>query len=154
MALTWSVAEVEDYENVCFYEAEQDDPAHGVTAGDRMLNPLTSALIWATMAVDLPGITRANAPEFYARLHFVEKHGGAHLIRPMKNGVRPEGAAAFITPEEVIAHIGLTANVTPKSRSKWLQKFSFDLDRDEHRVLTLLAEASTAVEDEEGGEAG
>jgi len=122
-----------------------DIPSQGITEGDRMLNPVTNALIWATIGVGLPGITRENAAEFFARLRFIERLDGAHLIRAEVDGVRPEGYAAFITPEEIVAHIGLTANVTRESRTQWLKRFSNDLDRSLLQVKSLLPREKVAV---------
>lgn len=129
MALRWDLSAIEDWENVCMLDAPADEPMAGITKGDRIQNPVTTALIWATIGVDLPGITRENAPEFYARLRFTEEISGPYLIRAEVDGVRPEGKAAFITPEEVLAHVGLTANVSEMKRAAWLKKFGHDLDR-------------------------
>jgi hypothetical protein len=140
MALSWDVSDVKNHDSVCFFWAPEDDPSHGVSKGDRLLNPVTNMLIWATISVDLPGITKQNAGEFFARLRLTEKIDGPFLIRAEVDGVRPKGEAAFVTPEEVVAHIGLKCNVTPKSRTAWLKKFGTDLDRSAQRVETLLTE--------------
>lgn len=141
MSLNWTVGDIADYENICYMIAPCDIPSQGITEGDRMLNPITNALIWSTIAVDLPGITRGNAAEFFARLRFTERLDGPFLIRAEVDGKRPEGTAAFITEEEVIAHIGLTANVTAKSRTAWLRRFTNDLDRLATSFDRKLAEA-------------
>ena len=65
----------------------------------------------------LPGISRADAAEFFARLRFIEKLDGALLIHAEVAGERPSGTAAFIAPEEVVEHIGLTVPVRPLSRA-------------------------------------
>lgn len=129
MALTWDISEVKDFENVCFMEAPADEPMAGITKGDRVMNPVTNALIWATIGVDLPGITEEDAAEFYARLRFTEEISGPYLIRAEVDGVRPSGRDAFITIEEVLAHVGLKANVSKMARAAWLKKFGHDLDR-------------------------
>jgi hypothetical protein len=74
---------------------------------------ITETLIWATIAVDLPGITEDNAAEFYARYHTWEQ-----LFGPM---TRLDGEDHFITPQDVRRRIGLTANVSLKTRSAWLK---------------------------------
>lgn len=149
MALTWDLSEVANYEEVCFYEAEYDDPNGGYVKGDKLLHPVTNALIWACMAVDLPGITEENAPEFFARLRFTEELSGAFLIRAEVDGVRPSGKDAFFTPEEVLAHVGLKANVSKMARAAWLKKFGHDLNRFassfERKRDELRAEKSEAL---------
>jgi len=138
VSLNWTVDGIADWEAVCYMPAPCDIPSQFITEGDRMQNPVTTALIWATIGVGLPGITRENAAEFFARLRFIERLDGAHLIRAEVDGKRPEGYAAFITPEEVVAHIGLTANVTRESRTQWLKRFSNDLDRSLLQITSLL----------------
>jgi hypothetical protein len=128
LALSWNVSDVVNHEDVCFIILTEDEPNHGLKAGDRVLNPVTNALIWSTISVDLPGITRDNAAEFYARLRFTEKFMGPFLIRAEVDGKRPEGPAAFITKDEVNAHVGLKCNVAPKSRAAWLKRWTHDLD--------------------------
>lgn len=139
MSLNWTVDRIADWETVCYMAAPCDIPSQGIAEGDRMMNPVTNVLIWATIGVDLPGITRENAAEFYARLRFTERIDGPFLIRAEVDGKRPEGSAAWITPEEIIAHIGLTANVTKKSRAQWLKRFVNDLDRDVQSFETKLS---------------
>jgi hypothetical protein len=145
VSLNWDLSAIADHEAVCFVTALADDQNHGIVKGDRILNPVTNALIWATIQVDLPGITRLNAPEFFARLRFTEQLDGPMLIRAEVEGQRPKGFAAFITPEEVIAHIGLTANVSPLPRTKWLRKFSRDLDRSVGVIETMFREQEAAA---------
>jgi len=151
LALSWNVSDVVNHEDVCFIILTEDDPNHGLVAGDRVLNPITNALIWSTISVDLPGITRDNAAEFYARLRFTERHQGPFLIRAEVDGKRPEGPAAYITKDEVLAHVGLKCNVAPKTRAAWLKRWSYDLDayarefdkfrEDKHQeVMDFLAE--------------
>lgn len=151
MSLNWTVSKVTDWESVCYMEAPCDIPSQFIKQGDRMLNPVTESLIWATISVDLPGITRENATEFYARLRFMERMDGARLIRAEVDGVRPEGEAAFITLDEILDHIGLTANVIAKSRTAWLNglKHSFDRDLDSLKAAAerKLSENVTAYKE-------
>lgn len=144
VSLNWNLEAVADRETVCFIEATADDPLHGVVAGDRIMNPVTHALIWATISVDLPGITALNAGEFYARVNFVESLTGPFLIRAEVDGKRPEGHAAFITEAEVLAHVGLTCNVSPMARTPWLKKWSRELDISVSRFEQKRREAEAA----------
>lgn len=127
MALRWDLSKIQD-EDVCWVEATQDDPNHGVVAGKKYMSPVTNALIWSTIAVDLGAITEANAGEFFARVRMWESVYGPFLIRAEVDGKRPEGAAAFITESEVRSHIGLSVNVVDVPRAKWLKRFSREMD--------------------------
>jgi len=148
LALTWDLTRIED-SDVCWVEATQDDPNHGIVKGEKYLNPITNALIWSTIAVDLPGPTAENVGEFYARLRLTERVFGPFLIRAEVDGKRPEGEAAMITIDEVIAHIGLSCNVSTKSRAQWLKRLGSEMDdmsrRAEMRLAAPLKEAVAEV---------
>jgi hypothetical protein len=145
MPLTWSLENVQDSDELCWVEATQDDPNHGVVAGKKYMSPVTNSLIWSTIAVDLPGPTAANVGEFFARLRLTEMMHGPFLIRAVdpETGKRPEGEAAFITIDEVIAHIGLRCNVGTETRAKWLKRIGRDMDGMVHRAERRLEELTS-----------
>jgi hypothetical protein len=87
-------------------------PRQSDDAGTQEMNPVTYALIIATMAVGLPGITRKNHREFYARLAVVERVGSPFVSGP--DGPRP------LTLTDVEAHLGLVTNVPAQTRGQWL----------------------------------
>lgn len=128
MALTWSIEDVKDNENVCVITTTEDDPSHGTVAGDRIWNPVTTTLVWASMQTGIGRITEKNAAEVYARVHFCEAVNGPFLRRA-------SGAPHEITPEEVQAHIGLSTNASFKDepRSKFYKRFDFDLNNAKRR---------------------
>lgn len=125
MALRYSLEQIENWKDVCFIEASDDIPDAGVKKGQRIMNPVTDALIMATMGVGLGSIAEKNAAEFYARLSLGESLYGPHLIRPQEDGTRKPRP---ITAEEVRAHTGLSCNVSDESRTKWLQRIRRELD--------------------------
>ena len=103
---------------------------HGITKGDRIQSPVTTTLIWSTIAVGLGEISEENASKFYTRLNAYERLFGAFMHRGTD---WPEGKEPFITPEEVISHIGLGCNVSNETDTKWrnriLTHFVGDTDR-------------------------
>lgn len=80
--------------------------------------PITNALIWGTMSVEMSEITEKNWQEFYTRCYMIETIHGSWLCDG-KGKPRP------ITPEDVKSHIGLATNVTTKSATK----FKSSIDR-------------------------
>lgn len=114
MALVWDVGNVHNWEEVCLIEATEDRPGDGVKKGEKIWHPVTNAIVWASISVELGGITETNAEQWYARLHIIERLFGPMLIRGSSHVGAPE-----ITADEVRAHIGLTVNVSPKSDAKW-----------------------------------
>lgn len=114
MALHWSVADVADHDNVCFYIAEAEDAGRGIDVGDKLLNGITKSLIFATIPVGFGTITEANAKEFYTRLSAWERLYGATCY----NG---DGSDRFITREDVTKHVGLSTNASDKTtRQFWV----------------------------------
>jgi hypothetical protein len=112
MSLNWNLSEIKEYKEVCW---STDN------AGDKRLNRVTDTLVWATMFVDLGEITEQNAPQFYARVHFLEIiQGGAFLYDPGEDG-KPEDR--YITLADVEAHIGLSTNVYGRDTDyRWAAK--------------------------------
>lgn len=146
MALTWSVEKVEDYETVCKIVAAYDDPSRDVKVGDTIWNPVTEALIWASLSTGIGTITEANAAEVFGRIRLIEQLFGPLLIRAEVDGVRPEGEKAFITVDEVRSHIGLSTNASFKDeiRSKWLKRQAGYFVDAEVRRYNRNLEAATA----------
>lgn len=114
MSLNFQLGGIADWESVTQIEALDDAPMQGVTKGDMIQNPVTTSLIWSTIAVGLGEISESNAEKFYGRLRCYEKLFGAFMYRAEGHVGDP-----WITPEEVIQHIGLTTNVSDESDTKW-----------------------------------
>jgi len=114
MALTWNVENVKDNDSICFIPTgETDEDGKAL----RRMNPVTHALIFATMSVGMGRITEGNAPEFYARLNIMERLHGDMIHRAEGFEGDPK-----ITPQEVRAHIGLYCNVGFETREEWTRR--------------------------------
>lgn len=87
--------------------------------------PITEALIWTTLFIDIGEITASNVKRFYERAFTFELlHGPILKDRPL-------------TIRDVRRRIGLTTNVTTKTDADWRK-----------RVQRMLAEkAKKAAED-------
>ena len=94
MALNFNMTKVKNFEQVC-YE----------TGG--MLTGSTISIVWMLPVIGMPGITKATAKFVYLRIATYES-----LFGPLR-GLEP------ITMEEVLAHVGLTANVGFETDAKW-----------------------------------
>lgn len=82
-------------------------------------------LIWATMFVGINDITEASAGEFYARIHALEKMGGAILNASVDGGgfePRP------ITRDDVKRWTGLKTNASLKTRAQFMKTLGTYLD--------------------------
>lgn len=94
MALSFNLTKIKNFADVC-YET------------DGMLTGLTTTLVWMLPVIGMPGITKATAKFVYLRIATYE-----HLFGPMRG-------LEHITMEEVLAHVGLTANVAFETDAKW-----------------------------------
>jgi hypothetical protein len=110
MALTWSVKNVKDWDDTCHIIATVDWPMDGTKKGDKLLNPVTSSLIWHSLSTGIGTITKANAAEVYARIALLEDLYGASL--------RNDEGEVRISMDDVTRHIGLQTNASFKDESR------------------------------------
>ena len=141
MALSYDLGRIADWENVCKITATEDDPMNGVKKGDRIQNPVTTTLIWATMAVGMGSITEQNAQQFYCRLAAYEKLFGPMMYRGTD---WPEGQEPNITAEDVILHIGLGTNVSLETDAKWKNRIFSHFVGDASKRFTRASEKLAA----------
>lgn len=140
MSLNWNVSKVADSDTTCFYIAGADDPDRGISHGDKVLSGLTETLIFATMAVGLGQITRANHREFYSRIATYERLNGE--FRNRYNGTGHEGMP--VTLPQVVAHIGLTTNVSKESDTEWRKRIFTNAAREFLYVADAKAKREAA----------
>ncbi len=111
MALHWTIDKIKNYLEVCWKTAQENNPAYQYKNGDRILNPLTEGLIWATIAVELGEITEKNVDEWLFRLACLEVVDASPFRVPPSR-------------EDVLSHVGLRTNVINRSRAYFLKKIS------------------------------
>jgi len=126
MPLTWSVENVENYQEVTTVIATADDPNHGIKVGDALWSPITNTLVMLTMGTGINTITAENVDEVFARIRLIEKLHGAMLIAP-------GGGDRFITREEIEAHVGLRTNASSLTRAQFLKQQAAGFMDDEAR---------------------
>jgi hypothetical protein len=113
MSLNWNVEEIPL--EVRTIVAEESSTTHGYKAGDRIMNPVTHGLIFATVGVGIGVIDDNTADEFAARLTFWQQLNGALL--------HGADGPVLITKEDVEAHKGLSTNVFPmERRAAWIKR--------------------------------
>lgn len=117
MSLDWDLTNIKDNETVCWIPDPTDDMPDAVS-----MNPVTEALIWATLAVDIGRLTEENLDEFAYRLHFWERMFSPYLIE--------NGKGREMTYKEIKAHVGLSTNVMNISRAQWMKKNTRSIERE------------------------
>lgn len=123
MALNWNLSKIANKDTVCFSD-------HG--DGESRLSGLTHNLIWATIAVDLGEITAKNVDEWRFRLNCIALVYG-------------DPSWAEITREDIAAHIGLSTNVSSRTRKQFVAKMATALEREAAaKVRYATTEATSA----------
>lgn len=104
MSLDYNLKNIHNSGSICF-------------RGDGTMHPDTYNLIWATMAVDLGKITKANIPEWMVRLRILAIVDG-------ENGIWDT-----ISEEVLTIHIGLSTNVSSCTRAQFKRKIIATVER-------------------------
>jgi hypothetical protein len=140
MSLNWDIREVKDHESMCYVPTgEKDDEGKGLTR----VNPVTDALIWLTMGVDIGVISEETIDEFIIRMNMWEKLYAGSLV----DG---DGKQRMPTREEVEAHIGLRTNVGTRPMAEWWAGMGESLQYTiAHRLGTSLNENYFKASDED-----
>ena len=108
MPLNWNAEKVKDYDQLTKEEMQ-----------------VREVLIWATIGIGMSKITEKNYREFFARVNFSEKVGGAWTHG---EGMKP----VYITIEDVRRFIGLYTNASEYSRAKFIK---LHVDRHFNNIL-------------------
>ena len=115
MSLSWDITKVEDYKSKCWIEVEGEE--------HKQLNPVTDAIIWACMAVDMQQITAKNAEEFYTR----------YLM--FSRAIGRDERERWLTLEDIEAHVGMWTNVTTRTKAQFHKRVAEILrDRTERTI--------------------
>lgn len=138
MALTWSVKDIENQDEVCWRVCTEDLPMHGMKKGESYLHPTTNALIWHSLNTGIGTITEENVAEVWARVRFIEKLYGASLM--------DQDGPVFLTRDDVRKHVGLKTNASFKveTRASFLKRHAAAFLNDEARGFTRSMERAAA----------
>ena len=150
MSLNWSVGDIENYREVCYEQMTTEEAEANGTTIEKLLNqssfagpnwytpgssdterlanagvaerlrPITNMFIWATMSVDLTGITEENHVEFWVRMKLLESLTGSFMRQWNEETEKWDDRP--ITIEEVKAHIGLHTNVSKKTWREFMMR--------------------------------
>jgi hypothetical protein len=123
MALNWDTRDIKNHKEVCWVGEGED----------RRLNPVTDALIWYTLALDIGDLSEANLNEFVFRMRTYDR-----LFRPLLSDAN--GDDRKLTYAEVKAHVGLSTNVSKVARNSWMKRMVENLSRETARLVKLESE--------------
>lgn len=124
MALSWDLTGIADFEEEC-YEFSDKPPKTEQPSFFRSgwhqdpenperwmrLKPVTEALIWAALYIDIGEITGDNMDSVHARIHAYESIFGSFLTS--------DGEPRYISMLDLVCHEGLSTNVTTKTDKEW-----------------------------------
>ena len=121
MPLNWSVKNVKNSDDICYFTALGTSVHNGTVRGEEY----TNALVWATMSVGLNEITETNIDEWEARLAFAY-HVGWISKMTVYAGKDEDGKVQWeprlITRTDLVNHIGLNTNASYESPTAWRKR--------------------------------
>ena len=149
MSLDWNIGKVPNKETVCWIETDPQT---------KTLNPVTEALIWRSMSLDIGLLEEGNIPEWLFRTRYYSRWFGKPLNRVVSHckfcdctrGKTERGADQEMckheewedridgfdfTSEDLKAHCGLYTNVRTLSRAGFLKKVQKQLVYEIERQL-------------------
>jgi hypothetical protein len=124
MALTYALTGIDDWQTRCYVQQEDESSR---------MNPVTEALILATMAIGLRTITKSNVDEFAHRIEQYQRVSGALLNRWDAETAKFEPLR--ITYGDVRDHIGLTTNASTFTKATFKANLFRILDESVARQL-------------------
>lgn len=146
MSLNYELGEIANWKELCYQIAEADYIGYGIKKGEKMLNPVTHALVFHTIAIGIGKITGKNAAQVYARIIAWEAMIGTSLTTISEEG---KIERIPITLQDVLDHIGLTTNVFgTESASKFEKKL---VNRAQEQINKHTQERVDAGHQKEGG---
>jgi hypothetical protein len=121
MALDFDVSKIKDHKNLT---TDPEDPTKWSLP--------TQAMVWLTMAVGIPEVTRDNAADFLARSRMYER-----MFGPMRGN---EAGPVYLEAQEVVDHIGLSTNAVPMTKPEFRQAVMARLiQAADHEIRTIEA---------------
>jgi hypothetical protein len=126
MSLNYDLTKVTNFKKVCHVLNPEIPKDERTESYGFKLNPITEALIWITIGVDIPEITKKNVNEFYWRMRFIQKFKEIKIL----NGTDKLGRIHTFNPnlKQIKAHIGLKTNASNYTRAQFMQRMKKDLE--------------------------
>lgn len=134
MALTYDLRNISNFETVCFRTTD---------SGETELKPLTHALIFGSVLVDMREITDENCGEFLARITLMSRLYDCFLqVQDTETGAITNKP---YTIEMIRSHIGLKTNAGNLTRKEWLKVAAKKMQSELERIAAdaMKAELST-----------
>jgi len=119
MSLDWNIGNIKDYTTVCWVNEGEE----------RLLNPITNAIIWTTLVVDIGKITKQNIDEWIWRLAYQSQLDKGKLVYENNKYRDP-------SRKELEDHINLSTNVTTLTRRQFVGKMQSILKRNADAAVT------------------
>jgi hypothetical protein len=126
MSLNWDISGVKNHAVLSIHPDDREKAAANPD-GTYRLNPVTNALIWGTMTIDIGQITEKNWKEVYRRIRAYER-----LVGAINQYYKPDGThyPRYVTAQDVYDHIGLRTNVATRTSAQWASRLLHMTDAD------------------------
>jgi hypothetical protein len=144
MSLNSDLTAIKNMDKLCYVPDPETPENERTEEKGWKMNPITEALIWITMAVDMGEITEKNVDEFYWRLRFQEKFRNYKIL--IAKSIKDKNAGRGFNPtyKQIRAHIGLKTNAATATRAKFMVRMirAMEQEMDE----TLLDELKNGLD--------
>lgn len=128
MPLTFHYSKIENYERLLRDRHPDEGP------GPKVPGPELETFILLMMPMGVSHeVTAANVGEFWARLDLMQRMQGAYMSEPDPEGGRRD---VYFTADDVIGFIGLTTNVSTRTRANFVKAIVTDHMNEQVRVCT------------------
>ena len=119
MSLDWDITNINNCDQLCWHKTGKKDEDGD---DERTLNPVTDALIWLTMIVDMPLSKAKDAEEFYTRVRMHESSQGCLLRQRQEYWAVSDGAKFDIHSDKAdavkaAAKVGALAQILEGERT-------------------------------------
>lgn len=146
MSLNWHIGNIKKYADGKHTEAWIEIEQFGQKG--QILRPEIEGLIFWTCVVDLSAIKTSNINEFYGRTKVMENYYDKwYLTRWDEDTPQPTGVP--MTMEVLQDHIGLSTNVTTRTRLQWAKRMTAMTDWIPEEAQGITARQLVAMVDEE-----
>lgn len=131
-----------DAPNQFWREGQPEEKRFDYRKGDRIMSPVTNALIWATIGIGIGKFTKENIAEVAFRMKVTDGLYGKPVQERQEDG---SWKARSFTLQELVDHIGLSTNVSYEKQVSWIARLSKHQQRDLQYAINNLPKKETAA---------
>jgi hypothetical protein len=138
MPLNWSVREVKNSDDICYFTAVKTRTFDGVIRGEEYTHPITDNIVWQTMSLGLNEITEGNIDEWEKRLalaYHIDWISKMVVFAGYEDDGNIKWEPRMITRADLVNHIGLNTNASYETAGAWRKRVMERMEEEGLREL-------------------